>query len=351
MHSVMTAPTFAGSISTHSACANDSFDIDHVEIKPADPDECPTPGTALNGDAEATGGWKFIAQGANGTLATGMIEAGVGERSTRGARLFATNRCATAQASDRISMPDSTVPSPALSFYIKASTGSQDFLRLGPTPLPTFGGSNVGTTQQMCIPAFMRGAVYDFSGSIDGSGTCADVVNFETIFDNVKIIDDPSCGTDAAITDPGFESPLPLIGASSTPGKSIARALNDPTMAHSGSGVLQLGVTVTCFAASLQTNVIVPPSNGGGPALKFFYRTAPTVQYRFVVNSVGTTFMATQDNQWHQGISCLNPKFTGRNQSVTFTESFIGGTCNTTIAQEQALIDDLSVGTDPSCPM
>jgi len=331
-------------------CMSDSLDIDHIEVRPADPGECPTPGTSLNGDAEGTGGWKFVALGANGTLATGMIEANVGEGNTRGARVFGTNRCMNATATDRVSIPDASVPS-ALSFYTRGSTTSQDFFRFGSASLPTLGGTNVGTTHKMCIPAFMRGGAFDFSGSIDGSGACADIVNFELILDNVKIVTDATCGTDPSITDPGFESPLELVGALSTPGKSISRALNDPNQAHTGNGALQLATTFQCQSPSWQANVITPPSSGGGPALKFFYKTAAPVQYHFVVGSVGVAFTPTQDGQWHQGVSCLDPRFVGRNQPVQFTEAYNGGSCLNAIAQEQALVDDLTVGTDPSCPM
>jgi hypothetical protein len=48
-------PTHSGS----PLCARTHFDVDHVEITPAEPGECPAPGTALNGDVEGSGGWIF----------------------------------------------------------------------------------------------------------------------------------------------------------------------------------------------------------------------------------------------------------------------------------------------------
>ena len=51
--------------------------VDHIEIKPADPGECPTPGKVLNGDAESDGGWVLEGSSANGNPFSTMIEAGL----------------------------------------------------------------------------------------------------------------------------------------------------------------------------------------------------------------------------------------------------------------------------------
>lgn len=324
--------------------------VDHIEVVPANPNECPAPGQGANGDAEGTGGWIFTTSGGSG-LSTGTFAPGAGEGSTKGARLFVAQRCDFPQASDPISIPmPSATPSPALSFYHRATNLSTTSVNLSGLSLPTLSGTGAGNTHKLCIPAFMRGAMVNLNASVNtGSGTCTDAVNLETVFDNVKIINDPTCGTDTTITDPGFESPLDLVGASSITGSSLARALSDPTQAHSGNGVLQLTETSTCADPTWTANVITPPSNGAaGPALRFFYRAAPGTMTKFAATGFGAAFAPTQDNQWHQGMVCLNPALHGHNQNVFFSVKFLGGSCNVAIS-ESAYVDDLSVTTDPAC--
>jgi hypothetical protein len=327
----------------------DLLDIDRIEVVPANPNECAAPGEALNGDAEGSGGWTFRVTGASmGTFAPGAGEAG-----TKGARLYVDQRCDNASVLEPISIPvPSAVPSPALSFFHRATNLSTTFATLGGISLPSLGGTGGGVTHRLCIPPFMRGAVFHLEASMStGAGLCSDVVGLETVFDSVKIVNEPSCGTDETITDPGFESPLELLGATSTPGKSIARTLNDPGQAHSGSGVLQLSETSTCNNPSWVANIITPAGSGSaGPALSFFYRANAGVTTRFNVFAFGPDFTPIQDGQWHQGVVCLNPVLRGRNQNVSFTVTFQSGTCEQVIAAETAYIDDLVLTTDPICP-
>jgi hypothetical protein len=329
-----------------------NLSVDHIEIVPANPNECPVPGQAANGDAEGAGGWVFNVAGGSG-LSTGTFPAGAGEGGTRGARLFVAQRCDFPSATDPISIPiAAAVASPALSFYHRATNLSTTNVSLSGLSLPTLGGTGSGVTHRQCLPAFMRGAVVNLNASLNtGSGTCTDPVNLESVFDNVKIVNEPSCGTDATITDPGFESPLELVGASSTPGQSLARTLSDPAQAHGGNGVLQLSETSTCNDPTWSANLITPAASGtAGPALGFFYRAAPGTLTRFGVSGFGAAFMPTQDNQWHQGLVCLNPALRGRNQAVSFSVRFQSGTCDQVMTAETAFIDDLTVTTDASCP-
>ncbi len=330
-----------------------ALELDHVEIKPADPGECPVPGSASNGDAEGLGGWAFNVSFANGPdSSTASIQPGVGEAASAGAKLFMNRRCDGVALSNTISIPDSaTLASPAISIFNRTSSGATVNWSLAGVPLPTIAGSGQPSTIRMCAPAFTRGGAVILSANIDGSGACADTPNFESTFDNFKLINDPSCGTDTTITDAGFESPLALIGASANQGRSLARTLNDPANAHGGAGVLQLSVDHLCEGPRWQANVVTPPSSAtGGPALTFFYKATPKASYDFAVFVAGASFSATSDNQYHQGTICLDPKLIGRSQSVQFTMSGGGGTCATVIAAETAFVDDLAVITDPTCP-
>jgi hypothetical protein len=108
-------------------------------------------------------------------------------------------------------------------------------------------------------------------------------------------------------------------------------------------------VAADCYGESWSTDVVVPPSNQGGPALFFFYRAQAAGQFHFQ----GTTDAPIQDDQWHPGKYCLSSSGVGRAQTVRFRlvmDGFDGGPCNITIVPQQVLIDDLQVGTDPLCP-
>lgn len=343
-------------VSYSCADPNVTLDIDHIEIKPADPGECPTPGKVLNGDAESDGGWVLEGSSANGNPFSTMIEAGVGEANTRGVRLFARNRCSNLSATTQLSIPLSDeLASPALAFFNRTTstivTGVATTVRLGVVNLPSINPSAADQAQRVCIPASMKGSVVTFRAAMDLSGLCADQINATSIIDNVAIINDASCGTDVAITDPGFESSLALVGATATPGRSLARSLKDPAMAHSGNGSLQLSVTQLCSSPSWQANVVVPEATtGAGPALTFFYRAPAQANYAFAVSAGGATFTPVLDNQWNQGTICLDPKLSGRRQNVSFAMSGGAGACATTHPAETAFVDDLSVTTDPACP-
>ncbi|HEU0034918.1 MAG TPA: hypothetical protein VFQ53_30040 [Kofleriaceae bacterium] len=336
------------------ADATAAFEIDHMEIKPADPGECPAPGSAVNGDVEGDGGWSFNVSFGNGPdLSTAMIEPGVGEAGTKGVRLFMNHRCDLVSTTNAISVPDgSTLASPAISIFNRASSGASVNWSIGGVPLPNISGSGQPTTTKFCVPAFMRGGAFPLRANIDQSGACMDTPNFAAVFDNFRLVNEPSCGTDATITDPGFESALTLIGATFNQGRSLSRTLQDPANAHSGNGVLQLSVTQLCEDPRWIANVITPASTAaGGPALHFFYKSTPPANYQLrVIGSGGPAFAGIGDNSYHEGVVCLNPKLVGRNQGVVFSMSGGSGTCATVIPAETAFVDDLQVTSDPMCP-
>jgi hypothetical protein len=341
-----------------------SLQIDHIEIKPANPDECPLPGTAVNGDAEGTGGWEFnvsVDPVSKPDNSTAKIEAGVGEANTHGARLFLNQPCGISLGlTNSISIPDAgTIASPAISVFNRTSRDVEVDWRLGNVWLPPIMGTGQSAIVKMCVPAFMRGGVFTLSARLYGLGPCMGApLNFESTFDNLEVVNDPSCGTDEMTTDLGFESSLPLVGTDAE-NNSVVRVLNDPTNAHSGSGVLQISATQTCQSPSWVANVVTPPSvAGAGPVLSFFYKATPASYYTFSVRGLyrsrGGAFAATLDNQCHAGKTCLDPGLVGRNIRVSFSLDLVkvwNGSCAATaIPAETAFVDDLQVTTDPDCP-
>ncbi len=323
------------------------LDVDHVDVVQANVGECPDVGVAANGDAETTGGWNLSA----GTTSVAAIVDGIGANGSRGVRLYLAQRCDGPAASVPVSIPTAdALASPAFELYDKTTSGFTPSVSLGGRRLAIAPGSGAARTTRACVPATMRGGVFTLSAYLDGgSGTCGDPLGDETILDDVVLVDDPRCGTDPAITDAGFESRLPLLDAFSVPSKGVAQIQN--AVVHSGTAALRLDASVTCYGGTWAANVVAPASQAtAGPALTFFYRADAANKTRFQAIGTGTTFTGTADATWRQGVVCLRPSFGGRTQRVSFTRSFLGGTCEQAMATEVAYVDDLVLTTDPSCP-
>jgi hypothetical protein len=333
--------------STNIGCpgATTELDVDHVDLVPADPGECPADGLAANGDAETTGGWTFSA----GTTSVATIVDGVGSNNSRGVRLFLAQRCDDPVASDPVAI--AATGTPAFELYDRTTSGVSPNVSLGGHTLPVPAGTGAGRTTRVCVPAAMRGGAYTFRAYLDGgNGTCGDALGFESIFDDVKLVDDPRCAGETLV-DPGFESQLPLLGALSTAGKGTAQVVTGAGIPHAGNAALRLDESVTCYDGTWVAEVVAPPPVGtAGPALAFFYRAEPKNKTQFEVVTDTTVFTGTADNMWQQGLVCLDPKLVGRIQSVTFTRAFLSGACEVAMTTETAYVDDLALTTDPSCP-
>jgi hypothetical protein len=322
------------------------LDVDHLDIVPANPGECAAPGTAENGDAESTGGWTFSA----GASSVAAIVDGAGDNGTRGVRLFLGNRCDDPVATDTTSI-GTALAHPAFELYDRTGSGVVATATLGGREVPLAAGTGVGRVTRACLPVAMRGGAYTFSADIDGgSGTCGNPLSYESILDELRIVDDARCAGNGVV-DSGFEAQLPLLGAYSVAGKGIAQVVTGAGIPHAGAAALRLDASVTCYGGTWNTDVVGPPSTPtAGPALAFFYRADAANKTKFEVIASGSVFTGTADNTWRQGVVCLDPKLAGRPQTVSFTREFLGGTCEIAMATETAFVDDLALTTDPSCP-
>lgn len=336
--------------------SNYPISLDHVEIKPANPGECPTPGTVLNGDFESDTGWSFYISkdDHHGGTGSGQIEAGVGENNSRGARLFLDKTCQFAGMTGyEVSVPRADqIASPALQYFVRATAGSV-YSDINGHLINLRNLSMAGAKETTCLAPSMRGTFVTFAGNFAPNGSyCDQIVNAEAVFDNFEIVDEPSCGTDPAIADPGFEAvgtaTLGAYGQSS----ARAQAISDPANAHSGTGVLAMSSDKSCLYSSFLADVVVPPASGpAGPALAFFYKGGDA-EYRLTAKAeMAVPPVLVYDNSYHRGVVCLNPLMVGRRQLVTF-ELTVGSSanCYQPIPVERAFIDDLSATTDTSCP-
>lgn len=319
--------------------------IDRVEIRPALVGECVAPGPVLNGNAEADAGWSFRTGFSNGPDSTfaGFV-AGQGANGSRAARIFVERRCDIAEVTVKLALPGlDELPSPALSFYNRTTAGGAVELLM---PLQSMvPGTGMPTTVVQCLQPFQRGEPIALKGFLSPGGACASAVNYESIFDDIAIINEPKCGTDA-IADPGFESRYLPIGVQFEATASTATIVTGAGQVHGGAAALKLAATRPCYGPSYEMYVDVPATSAvGGPALSFFYKATPVNNYSFTAD----TATITQDNTWRSGVICFDPLLAGRSQHVLFQLTG-GGSCLQTIPEESVMLDDLALTNDPSCP-
>lgn len=240
------------------------FAIDHAQIVEAAEGECgDRPGVGPNHDAEGTNGWTFTKTGAS---QAGFVD-GAGASGTRGARILQVQRCDTASMATTLNVPD--VPNPALELYAAASAQAPAVMTLGAALRYNFAPGSTGT-QRICLPPALRGSTERVSFSfVASSGACADVLNHSLLVDELRGVDDPSCGSTGDVVNASFEH-------STLWSRSVATNGNNPTTAeirtgsdaHSGASYLVLETTARCTAASVMTSVIVPePVGNAGPAV------------------------------------------------------------------------------------
>jgi hypothetical protein len=355
---------FIGPFEKPRSCPNTSianFAIDHAQIVPATAGECSTTfGKGINYDAESTGGWTF----ATGGTTQGGFVAGIGVGGSKAARSMQVQRCdPAASIAHSINVP--MVANPALDMLVgtggtvtiasASAVGGKYFL-----PLPAPGASGM---IHMCIPKWLAGQVSTISGSAQsnsGNAQCTDITNSNIYADNVQVVDDPSCATTDAGANPGFESTALPLGARNSVdlnGAVLAANVvrNVTGVAHSGSRYLAMEIYSRCYSATLELAPIAPaPVGANGPALEFYSNIPANPNADTQVSTPGATARTLQEGGgWVRNVVCLDPQAIGRPQAVTINHfSTQSGICDmSTWTQQNALIDDLAVTTDPSCPV
>ncbi len=288
--------------------------IDHFDIVPANPGECEAPGEVLNGDAEHDGSWSFSAPD-NGST-NGIVD-GVGNNGSRGVQLHFEHRGDVVNALVPISIPLATTSAPALAFYHHTSLGSHVTAELGEMRMADIVGTGVPLVAHACLPAYMRGSVQTLEfGFVAGNGPLTTVLDYDTVIDDVQIVDDPSCA--GPIADASFESPFLPVGAvfdDQDGAPTDVQIVQDASLAHSGVGALVIYASATCAGGGFTLRVITPaPTTTEGPAVALFYNTPPSSVTTTLFNA---TAPAVKDGSWHQAIICLDPQLAGLEQEVS----------------------------------
>jgi len=351
-----------GSPEQHPSCFDEpegEIEVDRLDIRPADPGECPAPGEVLNGTGEVgSGGWEFETTGA----AVADLVAGAGREATSGVRLEveANDR---AVAWTKLSVPSSeSLPSPALRFWWRGTSGQPFGFRIGRNegigvdalPLDDVYGSGSALTYLYCLPPWTHGNVVDLilgnsgDNSLDGSS--------ELVVDDVEIVSDPRCGTSTDLLDPGFDAgPTRIMGVTHFTPYSAATLTTEASLSRTGDGgALELSYWNEEAVMWFETWVFVPESDGdAGPAFAF-WSNVPAMNEKPIRSVVGRAAASPADLQvgggWIRNEVCLPPQWSGRWFRVQWRLGDIPPIGTASIDPPMSIyIDDLELTTRSAC--
>ncbi len=330
-----------------------TIEIDRFDIVPADPGECPEPGTVVNSAADTDGpDWRFLEEG---DVDADLVE-DAGREGTSGARLFRDAEASgRATMSTRISVP--FVESPAVRFWWRATRQQafdatagtlvdlDDRGRQADTLVGTVNTSvpnNAGVSRLYCLPPWTQGTVIEWSFSLPAQAADEPV---ELVVDDLELTTDESCGTDDALLDGGFESaPRPWFGASLLSADEAIFMREDEGLAKEGSGLLELTYWTSAPGVAMETYVRVPEDEPN-PALIFQSRSPrePSVDVRWFLGQSEVTSAPVQAvDEWQPNEVCLPPAWAGRWFRVSVRAAGLEPAAP--IAQERVYLDDFVLG-------
>jgi hypothetical protein len=345
----------------HPSCFGEQegeINVDRLEIVTAEPGECPAPGEALNPSGEEDGGWEFDTAG---TAEAGIVE-GVGRGGTSGIRI-AREGIARAAASTRLSVPSSeSLKSPALRFWWKGTSGSPFSFQIGrfdgvgesAFPLDTVIGNGSDRNSVYCLPPWTHGNVLDLIFKL---ATASSTELTELVIDDIEIISDDSCGTSTDMLDPGFEAgPNRIMGVTIFPLFEAAAVLrNEPSLARTGDGVLELSYSNESVVMWFETWVFAPESNGvDGPAVAF-WSNVPAVNELSIQSLKGRAAVEPADLQqgggWVRNEVCIFPEWSGRWFRLQLRLGDFTPRLDRPVEPPiRIYIDDLELTTSSACP-
>jgi len=352
----------------HPSCFGEQegeINVDRLEIVPAEPGECPAPGEALNAAGEEEGGWEFDTTDTTGTAEAGIVE-GAGRGGTSGIRI-SREGTARAAASTKLSVPSSeSLKSPALRFWWKGTSGSPFLFQLGrfngvrldAFPLDTVKGNGSDRNFVYCLPPWTHGNVVDL---IFGFATGSSTELTELVIDDIEIISDDSCGTSTELLDPGFEAgPNGIMGVTIFPPFEAAAVLrNEPSLARTGDGVLELSYSNESAVMWFETWMLAPESNGvDGPAVAFWSKVPAddeAVEELSIQSVKGRAAVEPADLQlgggWVRNEVCIFPEWSGRWFRLQLQLGDFSPRPDRPVEPPiRIYIDDLELTTSSACP-
>ena len=344
-----------------------SIRIDELKIELAAPGECPKQDGIVNGDFQLATGWLFpsVQSGA------GQILPNIGENGSFAAQLTQPNRCSEVTALGTVRIPtEAQNAHPAFDIYWNGTSNTRLAVQIGGKSIGTLNANGVIKHSRVCIPKWAAGNTTSigFFAQRASDNNCGVALNRTFILDNITIVDEPACGTLADITDPSFErianamGPMPgwglLHGYVNDDEGGRAFIINQPANAATGMGVLRTSNSNPCVGfgeAGAEFATVVPAASGtAGPAVKFSAKAAANANTETRATMLPVTqnspFKTIVENGvYAPNVLCIPPNLIGRLVGFKLSTGSLGGGC-APIAEEFGFFDDVSVGTDASCP-
>ncbi|MEN9797026.1 MAG: hypothetical protein RL653_722 [Pseudomonadota bacterium] len=329
-------------------------------------ENCPAPGTLLNGDFEKlpsmewpTAGWAFEYNSSSSTeagfLFTGS-NAGVPLSGTVSGVLRRFDACGDVPSmSTPVSIP--AVGGKRLQAKVQGQGTGHVVLRLEGMPLdsrPLSAVASPGVTLSACVPAAHAGTVRTVTLSMDTppSALCGPELS-EVLVDDVALVDDPACPAGAA----GFPNGGAESGSAGwyphpdgTGSVQYFSAPSDPSNARTGNGYARVSVDQSCYGRALTVPFVVPAraATGGGMAVKFAHQMEAGLSLYANVPGTFQEFPAAPGS-WSDVAMCLPAGMDGFDALLQLSVVGPGGLCGP-ITPLVARLDDLRVEPDAACP-
>ena len=185
--------------------------------------------------------------------------------------------------------------------------------------------------------------------------------NSNVVVDDIEVISDESCGSSTDMLDPGFEAgPNRIMGVTIFPPFEAAATLrNEPSLARTGDGVLELSYWNESVAMWFETWVFTPESDGvNGPAVVFWsnvHADDDAVDELPLESAKGRGAVepeeVRQGGGWDRNEVCIFPEWSGRWFLLQLRLGDSAPRPDTPIVPPiRIYIDDLELTTSAACP-
>ncbi|MEM9728267.1 MAG: hypothetical protein AAF997_06765 [Myxococcota bacterium] len=364
--------------------------VDRINVRPleiGDP-PCPTAANAsgedgtINGTANVgEGGWSFECTPSESCVPGALDAEGANPERGTVARIARDDGDESAHRMGlQVSVPSQSEEfSPALVFWWQGTNQELFPVTLGANgPIDSEGsverardvetlvGTGGGRNTIYCLPPWTEGVVLDLAFALPTTSSGA----VELLVDDVRIVQDPACGSSRDLADPGFESaPNRWLGTSVTSRDQRIELVVDPSLARvEGEGVLEMSYGVASSRGvlteplAMQTFVRVPATTSSrGPAVGFYVdarvEEGTDVGWRLGVNCFepGTAAcgcrgsIPTTGEGWRRVEACLPPEWEGRWHRVEVFARPPLEAEGSPADRSRVLLDDFEVFNSPAC--
>lgn len=317
----------------------EAFKIDRAGFVP-DP-SCPAPGKVVSPDFQSagwavSGGGEITTTGLNGTSG----------------RLVTTTVCSQPKLVGSFSIP-SSMQRPALAIKSK---GTQEQLATVAIEGRRFGvivGTNAIEDVKVCLPDWPRGLVTSLELAIPPRGTdCSLDYTSEFLFDDMSVVEEPSCESPGYVFDPSFErAPTAKVRYFFSASKQVR--FDGQFLKFSTPTLLRIeGERPDCSGASKQTKATVfvsvppPPAPGAAGAPKVTFQYMAQIDFSSTGDfSVAGQPLASAPYPGTVATVCLPRSRAGTGFELDFAVNL--GTCS---SSGSLSLDDVSLSWEPTCP-